>query len=328
MVNSDKLLSFKPLISKSAKTALFSFYINCINYRIFKKKGVIKFKSLGNLIKAYRKHENMSQTQLASELDVDIRTVIRWEKNDTLLNIEKEVQLARVTFIPYQVIRNLNSSNPIPTFYDFGLRKFSMSKLSSELPDANWIKSRIDLYTERLKSINCKEDLLPVIRHTELQKNPLKSTNLDLLFEASRNLPELNMVLFDQSGYYSGHCAYFSLSQKTYEKLRSREIDENQLTPKDLVNYKTQDSPVFYCHSITADCNENFFYIIGAVLKFYRDTPLQNYLYALLTSRYDSHNMSDQLGVKTVWEDPEIKEKYGLIDAPRLVEGNFEEFLK
>jgi hypothetical protein len=108
----------------------------------------------------------------------------------------------------------------------------------------------------------------------------------------------------------SGHCIYFPLSLETYSKIKSREIEEHQLQPKDLVNYKTQDCPVFYCHSITADCNENFFYIIGAELKSYRDTPSDDYLYALLTSRYNSHAMSEQLGIKTVWEDHDIKDKY------------------
>ena len=38
--------------------------------------------------------------------------------------------------------------------------------------------------------------------------------------------------------------------------------------------------------------------------------------------------MSHQLGVKTVWEDHETQEQYNLLDVPRLVEGNFENFLK
>jgi hypothetical protein len=105
-------------------------------------------------------------------------------------------------------------------------------------------------------------------------------------------------------------------------------MGEKELKPGDLVNYKTQTTPVFYCHSITADCNENFFYIIGEVLKFYRDVAPDNYIYALLTSRYDSHAMSEQLKVKTVWEDYELKDSHNLLDAPRLVEGDFKKFFK
>ncbi len=286
-----------------------------------------KYKTFGDLLMDFRSHHNISQSKLASKLDVDIRSVIRWEKNKTLVGSDKENVLADITFIPHQVIRNLNTINQIPTFYDFDLRKYSLSSISSNLPDADWIKSRIDCQTNRLQPISITDDLKNVIRFTELQKNPLKSRNIDLITEACKLLPELNMVIRDQSGYYSGHCIYFPLDMDTYLKIKNREIDENQLEPRDLINYKNCDNPVFYCHSVTADCNENFFYIIGAVLKFYRDTPIKNYTYALLTSRYDSRLMSDQLGVKTVWEDIETKKKYNLLDAPRLVEGNFNAFL-
>lgn len=286
-----------------------------------------KYHKLEELLKDYRDYNSTSQSELASQLDVDIRTIIRWEKGETLLNPEKEKALADITFIPYQVIRNLNTPIQIPTFFDFDLRKYSLSTISNELPDADWIKSRIDITTHRIQPIASKTQIKDVIRFTELQKNPLKTKNTELIWEASKLLPELNLIINDQSGYYSGHCIYLPLSLKTYNKIKNREIEENQLQPKDLVNYKTQDCPVFYCYSITADCNENFFYIIGSVLKFYRDTPLDHYLYALLTSRYDSHNMSEQLDMKTVWEDHNIKDKFNLLDAPRLVEGTFDHFL-
>ena len=78
-----------------------------------------KYITLGSILKDYRLHQGISQSELAANLDVDIRSVMRWEKNQTLLNSEKEEELARVTFIPYQVLRKLNAGNPIPTFYDF-----------------------------------------------------------------------------------------------------------------------------------------------------------------------------------------------------------------
>jgi len=285
-----------------------------------------RYTSLGKLIKDYRLYSEISQSDLASFLDVDIRTVIRWEKNESLLNNEKEESLAEITFIPRQVIRNLNSTSPIPTFYDFDLRKYSLSKLFSELPDAQWIRSRMEMKTDRLKIIHSKKNFSPIIRFTKLQRNPLKTIDINLMWEASKLLPELNMILFDHFGNYSGHCIYFPLSTETYIKIRNKEIKENQLESKHLIKYTSVQNPVFYCHSITADCNENFFYIIGAVLKFFRDLPINNYLYALLTSRYDSHKMSTQLGVHTVWEDFEIKKKHNLVDAPRLVEGSFHNF--
>lgn len=287
-----------------------------------------KYITLGSILKDYRLHQGISQSELAANLDVDIRSVMRWEKNQTLLNSEKEEELARVTFIPYQVLRNLNAGNPIPTFYDFDLRKYSLTAISNELPDAEWIKAKIDMSTTRLKHIKTDEDIENIIRFTKLQNNPLKNINHKLIIEAARIFPDMNLIMFDQSGNYSGHSVYFPLGMTTYTKIRERKLNETDLEIKDLVNYKSQITPVFYCHSITADCNENFFYIIGAVLKFYRDLAPSNYLYALLTSRHDSRIMSQQLQVKTIWEDHATKKMYKLKDAPRLVEGNFNRFFE
>lgn len=286
-----------------------------------------KFNSIGDLLKNYRDREHISQSDLAAKFDVDIRSIIRWEKNETLLNNIKEEEMAAITFIPYQVIRNLNTTSPIPIFYDFDIRKYSLSSLSTELPDADWIRSRIDVDTVRLRQTKTEEDVENILRFTKLQKNPLKNINRTLITDAAKQLPELNLIILDQSGHYSGHCVYFSIRLETYQRIKNKTLLESELETHHLVDYRTQDTPVFYCHSITADCNENFFFMIGEALKFYRDTPLNNYIYALLTSRYDSHHMSEQLGIKTVWEDEDIKQKHHLLSAPRLVEGNFKRFL-
>ncbi len=286
-----------------------------------------KYSSIGELLIDYRNRNKTSQIELASEIDVDIRTIQRWEKNITLLKPDKEDELGTITFIPQQLIRNLNTSNPIPTYYDFNLRKYSFSSISNKLPDAEWIKSKIDESTKRLRPINNENDINNIIRFTNLQNNPHKSTFKALIIEAAKILPELNLIITDAQGNYSGHCVYFPLSLDTYLKIKNRDLEENKLKIEDLVNYKTQETPIFYCHSITADCNENFFFIIGEVLMFFRDTPLNEYIYALLTSRYDSYDMSLQLGVKLIWEDLKTQQELGLLAAPRLYEGNFEKFL-
>ncbi len=288
-----------------------------------------KYSSLGELLIDYRTLHNISQVDLAAKFEVDIRTIIRWEKNQTLLKPEKEEEIAEITFIPLQVIRNLNTTTPIHTFYDFGIRKYSLSPLSTELPEANWIKERIDNLDDRIRPIETDEDIKNIIRNTVLQKDPLKTINKKLIKEAIKFLPELNLIVTDELGNYAGHSLYFSLDYTTYMKIKHQEIMENEISISDLVNYKTQTQPVFYCHSITADCNENFFYIIGAVLKFYRDKQLnKNYIYALITNRYDSYDMSLDLGISLVWEDKEQQEKLNLKAPPRLYEGNFTEFLK
>jgi transcriptional regulator with XRE-family HTH domain len=93
-----------------------------------------KYETLGDLLIDFRSFNTLSQSELASQFDVDIRSVIRWEKDESLLSSAKEKAMTLITFRPYQVIRNLNMSNQIPTFYDFDLRKYSLSAISSDLP--------------------------------------------------------------------------------------------------------------------------------------------------------------------------------------------------
>ncbi len=287
-----------------------------------------KYSSIGELLIDYRELNNISQSDIASKFDVDIRTILRWEKNQTLLKSEKEEEISNITFIPHQVVRNLNTTNPIHTYYDFGLRKYSLSPLFKNLPKASWIKESMDNSNNKIRPIQTEEDIDSIIRYTLLQNDTLKTISKQLIREAARIFPELNLIVIDELGNYAGHSLYFPLSLKTYQKIKNQRIMENDLTINDLVNYKMQSPPVFYCHSITADCNENFFVIIGAVLKFYRDTPLdKNYIYALITSRHDSYEMSKGLGVNLIWEDFKQQEKLNLKVPPRLYEGNFNRFL-
>jgi len=288
-----------------------------------------KYSSLGELITDYRELNQLSQTDLASKFDLDVRTVLRWEKNETLLKPEKEEQMAAITFIPHQVLRNLNTPHPISTYYDFEIRKYSLSPVSNELPEAEWIKDKIDVASNKIRQIETDNDIDNIIRYTLLQKDSLKTINKNLIKEAIKLFPELNLIVTDELGNYAGHSLYFPLNTTTYHKIKEQKLMENNLTIRDLVNYKTQSPPVFYCHSITADCNENFFFIIGTVLKFYRDYFLdKDYIYALITSRYDSYDMSEDLGIKLVWEDIIQQEKLNLKAPPRLLEGNFTNFLK
>ena len=142
------------------------------------------------------------------------------KKNETLLKPEKEEVMVEITFIPYQVIRNLNAPVVIPTYYDFDLRKYSLSSLSNDLPDADWIKEKIDKTTRRIRAIENNTDINNIIRFTSLQKNHLKSIDKDLITAAIKLIPELNLIVTDTSGNYAGHCVYFPLSVETYEKIK------------------------------------------------------------------------------------------------------------
>jgi transcriptional regulator with XRE-family HTH domain len=75
--------------------------------------------SIGALLIDYRHDRDLSQLDLSSLINVDIRTIQRWEKDITLIKPDKEKEIAEATLLPYQLIRNLNAAVPIPTYYDY-----------------------------------------------------------------------------------------------------------------------------------------------------------------------------------------------------------------
>ena len=286
-----------------------------------------KYTSLGELLLDYRKQNNLSQSDLAIQLDVDVRTVLRWEKNETLLKSDKEEELVDITFIPYQVIRNLNAPVSIPTYYDLDLRRYSLSLISNDLPEADWVKDKRTIKSDRLRTIKYDADIDSIIRCSLFQKEIFKPIQKDIIKKAVQLLPELNIVIYDSSGYYSGHSIFLPITFDLYQKIRNRTMKEEDITINDLIDYKNVENPVFYAYDIQTDCNENLFYIGGEILSFFETLDFQ-YTYASYTSRNDTYRINEQIGASIVWEDKALQHIINSSAPPRLYEGSFKRFFE
>ena len=286
-----------------------------------------KYKSLGELLIDYRKENELSQFDFAAQVNVDVRTVQRWEKDVTLVKPEKEKELADDTLLPYQLIRNLNATSPIPTYYDFRIRKYSLTRLNNELPDAEWLKERIDELSDRVRQIEPESDIEILRRDLKTQKLGEEPLRLNLLKQAQEFLPELNLIIMDRFGNYSGHSIFFPVSDLCYRKLVQREIRPDQIRAEDLVNYRNRERPVFLNYDITADCNDNIFFLAHQILAFFVDLPTDDYVFCSYTSRYDSFKLNQQMKLELVWEDPVESDALGLEYHPRFYEGNLNAFL-
>jgi transcriptional regulator with XRE-family HTH domain len=287
-----------------------------------------KYITLGELLTDYRSLNKISQADFAADLNVDIRTVNRWEKDITLIKSEKEEELVEKTFIPYQVIHNLNATVAIPTYFDFTLRKYSLSEISNELPDIDWFIDQMEKQTNRIRPIEFESDFENILRHAHFLYDTPEKVGKQIIRESAKLLPELNLIIFDDAGYYSGHSVFFPLSYAAYKKLRNREIVEGELTINDLVDYKSVEKPVFHNYEIAADCNENMFYILGAGLRFIREQSAKDYTYSALAVRPDSEEINKKLGFHMVWEDKVEQKLLGLQCPPRFYDGNLKKIFR
>ncbi len=261
-----------------------------------------KYNTLGELLADYRQHHNMSQLDLAAKIDVDSRTVQRWEKNETLIKPEKEKVFVETLNIPYQVIRNLNAVNPIAVYYDIKHRIYSLSALMIRAENAAWYKSDLPVEDERISHVANDSDtaFITDIQRMNQNKKPIKP---ELIKEAAKILPELNLILKDKSGFYAGHISVLPLRFSSYQKIYNREMNEGSLRFSDL-DYKMDETPlVFYYYSLYADSLPHSYYLINHMLNYFKKKKFKNYIFAGITYREQKVSYLKEIGLREVWEE-------------------------
>lgn len=281
-----------------------------------------KYDSLGELLIDYRALNKISQLDLASLLDVDTRTIIRWEKNETLVKPEKERDLVEKLFIPYQVIRNLNTVNPLSIFYNPELRTYSLSALMQKA-SASWYKEDLSVESDRIHFLSKDTDIEFVEDIQEVNKNS-KPIKPELIKEAAKILPELNLVLHDQSKFYAGHITVLPLKYEAYIKIREQEMKEDSLSLTDLTSNFSHKPIVFYYYSMYADTLENAYYMMNRLLGYFKEKKYKDYIFAGITYRENKVEILREMGLKIVWEET-IED--AVIFKPVFLEGNFDMFL-
>ena len=277
-----------------------------------------KYSDLGTLLQEYRKVNQITQNDLAASLDVDARTVARWERNVTLVHPDKEKVLVEQLSIPHQVIHNLNSERPIAVFYDIERRMYSHSIMGSLIKDANWFKNEIEIEPDRLSTFSSREDadFVHLVKALHTHQSGL---DYRVLLEAANRLPELNQMLDDQSGFYAGQIAVLPLRRSSYEDIRDKRRTEEEIGVGDL-SMKPGPGTVFYFYSIYADSLVSAFYLMAPFFDYFRNNKLSDYTVAGMVYREHTASLWRQTGLKVAWseEDPLLQ---------ILVEGNLDMYL-
>jgi transcriptional regulator with XRE-family HTH domain len=282
-----------------------------------------KYSSLAELLKDYRDYHNLSQLDMAAKLDVDVRTVIRWEKNESLVKQEKEKDFVENLGIPHQVIRNLNTEKPIPIYFDFFRRVYSYSVLSQNVSSTSSFIKDMELETDRIHLISSEKDIEFITYIQKLNKNsrPLKA---ELILKAAQMLPDLNLVIYSYSGFCAGHITILPLKYSSYQKIRNQEMLESNLDVNDFTFDLTIAPQVFYYYSLYADSVDNSYYLLNRVMSHFKKQKYENYIFAGISYRKLKIELLKQLGLNVVWEKP--LNVHGE-DLATLMEGNLDQYL-
>ena len=282
-----------------------------------------KYSTLAELLFDYRNYYRLSQYDFAAKLDVDARTVIRWEKNESLVKQEKEVDFVRILGIPHQVIRNLNTENPIPIYFDFFRRVYSFTRFSQKVLSNSVFILDPEIDTDRIHLISSEKDIEFISYIHKLHKNysPLKA---ELLLKAAQIVPELNLVLYSHSGFCAGHISILPLKYSSYLKIRNHEMLERNLDFNDLTFDLNNSPQVFYYYSLYADSVDNSYYLINRVLFHFKNTNYKEYIFAGISRVKQRIDLFKEMGLNVIWEKQ--MEKDGN-NKSTLLEGTLDQYL-
>jgi len=282
-----------------------------------------KYNSLSELIVDYRKFKDITQLDLADILDVDTRTISRWEKGVSLIKPDKEDDIVEKLFLPHQVIHNLNSEHPISIYFDMESRTYSLSLIGVKIADPDLFKAKLPVEEERIHALTADEDVefIHAIKKLRQFQNPLDAA---LIKKSAELLPELNLVLFDQAGFYAGHVAFIPLNLTAYKKLKEKSMKESEISFGDLESDFSEDLRIFYFYSLYADSIVNAYYLMSKVLRYFKIQQFKNYIIAGMANHEIGVNMHREMGLRLIWEEEKDNEAYPI---RCFVEGNYDMYL-
>jgi transcriptional regulator with XRE-family HTH domain len=281
-----------------------------------------KYQSLADLLIDVRAAKNMTQLDLAVELDIDIRTIKRWESGDTLFKDRMEVEVARKLNIPYQVIHNLNSSRPIPMYYDIENRQFASTIGGLRIPEAKWLKFKLATEDSLFRTIDPEADFEIIQSIFEIQ-GLTRPCTIDILKKAVQFAPDVNVVFHDQSGFYAGHLILLKIRSEFYDQLTQNLESLQSFSAFDIDNNADNEgNPIYLFYSHYADSLANSYYVMSRLFSFFETNHSKNHRFCAVESRPSNIALAKQMGMNEITRDTRSN------NQEVLLVGNLNEFLQ
>jgi transcriptional regulator with XRE-family HTH domain len=151
------------------------------------------YTDLGALLHDYRRTHKIKQTNLADDIDIDPKTLSRWERGSSPAQ-EKLVQLAQRTLLPIELLLRL--AYEIPTLYNVTSHRMAYSRFDTDFVNKRLLKD--ELFDGGLDSsieITHARESLPEVLKQKRQIYKKDRWTADKVIERSAELaPAFNLV--------------------------------------------------------------------------------------------------------------------------------------
>jgi hypothetical protein len=229
---------------------------------------MIRYESIGQLLNDYQILYSYSQVQMSELLNVDERTFRRWKKNENIITDGNIKDIAEKTGISFEVLFRLN--HDYPTLYDMETNRYTQCFFNKEYVNKKIIQNELFNSNEEGKIIKIrnKKNINHIFRFN-FPKTHYDINKAKYLIEyTSEILPELNLIINDPIGFYSGHVICFPLSLNTFEKMLTKSIKEFEIT-KDLLLVPPWKEPLcLHFFSFYATCSTYVYCLIKRLIYY------------------------------------------------------------
>lgn len=276
------------------------------------------FKSIGPLIKAYRKFHTLSQEKLAARIRISVRQLQRWETDQRRILIENLHDLSEVTGIPMHVCVALNADQPI--WYSLEQRRFAYSAM-----EAQFLFHELFRFHEQTNDGTLfRYDRISTDRHMSLilachgeMYGAGTSLKKETFREACRLLPDLNRIVFDSWGHYVGHNVCLPITLAAYQQLKKHMILEDYLTRDRMSDILALNEGCFFHYSsFGTSLNIVHQLYINLTRHLIRIEPKEKYLIAVNTALIEAEEFFNHLGLRIVSDYEEVHDTI----LPRMYE--------
>lgn len=262
-----------------------------------------KYQDLGQLLRDFREVSGKSRASMAQWIGVDERSVRRWEKKQSPVRDSNIKDIAKNTKIPFEVLFRLN--HQYPTLYDISTHRYASCPFDKDYVNRRVLRKELFDTEEQgnLSSINLTNDIEEI--SSGLPAYLGRGTiNTEALHCAIKILPELNLIIRDPVGFYSGHLICFPLRMAKYDDLKSMKLDETKITIKDMTAPPWDGPIALHIYSLLATCSTYVYCIMKRMIRYFLLKMPNNLHPDTILSRYavteDGNELCKKIGMKVV----------------------------
>ncbi|MFH2047356.1 MAG: helix-turn-helix domain-containing protein [Pseudomonadota bacterium] len=274
------------------------------------------YKSLGSLLKDYRKWRGVSQEFISDLIRVSVRQLRNWESNRRRVRFENLHDLSEVTGIPMQVCVALNADQPM--WYTLQKRWFASSPvLADSLPNTlfKYSGKLDDAFTLSKEKIRTDKQYNMVLScHNDIYR-ALKPLRRDVVEKASSIIPDLNFIVLDSWGHYVGHSIWLPLKKDAFDQLKKQKSFEGWLTPEIISDVVALKEGALLLFSIyISSINVAYYNQINATHYLTDIDKKERYIVGMYTAMKETHELLSTLGFKLSKNDKQaISEDYNIL---------------